>query len=96
MGVVEEMGLREDCKYFEDGKCIDGQECKYNGVTIRTAKCFVSKYTHTDCKHYRRKLKPSEQCGALVSGKNGHVQCAVCKLGKDGRRKECTFYDRGK
>lgn len=89
------MGLREDCKYYDDGKCLDGQECKHNSVSIRTAKCFVSRWTHTDCKHFRREAKPSLQCGALISAKNGHVQCAVCKLGNDGRRKECTFYDSG-
>lgn len=89
------MSFLNDCKYNDDGICIDGQECKYNSISVRYAKCYVSKCTLTDCKHFRSGETPRNQCRVLIPNRQGHVQCSVCKLRKDGSRKLCTFYDKG-
>ena len=94
MGVVDKM-IIEDCIHFKDGLCVDGQECNVNTLNVKRKKCFVSRFALTDCKHFKMDKPQCERCGVLLPNKYGLTQCSELKLGKSGKRKICTFYDKG-
>ena len=85
----------EDCIHYNDGVCIDGQKCHVNTRNVKSQRCFTSRFALVDCKHYRKDKEQCERCAVLVPNKYGITQCSSFKLNKNGKRKFCTFYDKG-
>ena len=92
---MDDKMIVEDCIHYNDGLCIDGQECNVTTINVKNKKCFVSRFALTDCRHYRDEKVQCDKCAILVPNKYGLSQCSSLKLNKKGERKLCTFYDKG-
>ncbi len=83
------MSLKENCKYYDVTVCTKHIKflCK-----LRNCDDYISKYTRTNCKHYRKNnTRAAERCSVLC-GEKGDVPCANPRIKKNGHPVLCTFY----
>ena len=82
--------VREHCRFN------DGFICTKNGkFNCADCKDYISKYTRTDCKHYKsERKKATDRCALLIDCKCGDVPCGNPRIKKNGAPVRCTFYDK--